>query len=204
MGRRRQDHYARRARKEGYPARSIYKLEALDLRWGLLGPGDRVLDLGCAPGSWLIYAARRVGARGRILGVDRDAVPAPPPGVRTLVADVMETAPERLMEPAASDPGGPFHVVLSDMAPGTTGDRWADHVRSVALARRAATLAAACLAPGGRICIKVFDGELLRELTAELRPLYERLKPQRPQATRRESREVYLVGLGFVGARRSP
>src|SRR5687768_5337254 len=113
--RRRPDHYARRAKKEGRPARSVYKLEEIDGRWRLLRRGDRVLDLGCAPGSWMQYAAERVGPGGRVVGYDLAPVTIRlPPQAEAHVADVFALDPAGL--------GGPFDVVVSDMAPSTMGD----------------------------------------------------------------------------------
>lgn len=191
--RRPRDHYAKKARREGYAARSVYKLEEIDRRVRLFRKGARVLDLGCAPGSWLQYAAAAVGPRGHVVGVDQRPVTRPmPPQVEVLQADVFELDPEAL-----TARGGGFHVVMSDMAPSTTGSRFADHMASVSLCRRALALAVQVLRPGGAFVCKAFEGEEVPALVAEVRPLFERFRRVKPRGTRSESVELYLVGQGF-------
>ncbi|HKI99881.1 MAG TPA: RlmE family RNA methyltransferase [bacterium] len=185
-----QDHYFQRAKREGYAARSVYKLEELDQRYHLLSPGMRVLDLGCAPGSWLQYAARCVGPQGRVVGVDLQALEVSlPPQVRVIQADVFELAPEEL----AAD-GAPFDLVISDMAPRTSGIKSADAARSAQLVLRALALAEAVLRPGGTLLVKVFQGAQLPELRNAFRLVFSRVSIAKPRASRSESVEVYLLG----------
>lgn len=188
----RPDHYTRRAKQAGYAARSVFKLEEIDRRTQLLEGGMRVLDLGCAPGSWTQYAAKRVGPKGRVVGIDRRAIEFDAPNVRTLVGDIFETDAAVFLEAG----GGPFDVVLSDMAPDTTGDRFTDHVRSVELCRRALHLADALVRPGGAFVCKVFDGGDLPDLVDEVRARYGKLKRIKPKSTRSESVELFLVARG--------
>lgn len=185
------DTYSHRARDEGYAARSVYKLKDIDERLRLLAPGQRVLDLGCHPGSWLKYAAQRVGAKGRVVGIDLVATPAPAAWVEVTAGDVFT------WDATALPDAGSFDAVLSDMAPATTGVRVTDHARSMALAERALEIARQVLRPGGLLLIKVFSGEDIQGLEAELRRSFAALTRERPPAVRRDSKEIYLLAKGF-------
>ncbi|MCC6749697.1 MAG: RlmE family RNA methyltransferase [Deltaproteobacteria bacterium] len=185
----RHDAFYRQAKRDQYAARSVYKLQELDQRFRLLGPGLRVLDLGCRPGSWLQYAAERVGEAGRVVGIDRTAVEVPLPAhVRVEIGDVLEVTPETLLGELPC-----FDVVLSDMAPDTTGIAMTDQARSVALYLRALELAAAVGCSGSSFVGKIFMGEGFEGAVAETKRLYARTKVVRPDATRRISSEHYLV-----------
>lgn len=189
MGRRRQDEYARRARREGFPARSVYKLEEIDRRVQLFRPGQRVLDLGAAPGSWTLYAAQRVGRNGRVLALDlQEHVGELPPQVEFRVADVREQSIESLE--------GPFDVVLSDMAPKTMGSRAADQYRSFELFLTAVEVAAQVLASGGAFVGKIFQGAEFELARDALRKHFTKCRVIKPEAVRDESYELFLVGLG--------
>jgi 23S rRNA (uridine2552-2'-O)-methyltransferase len=191
--RRLQDHYGKKARREGFAARSIYKLEEIDRRVGLIKKGARVLDLGCAPGSWLQYAATATGPKGRVVGVDQRPVTVPlPEHVQVFEADVFGVDPATL--------GGRFDVVISDMAPWTSGNRFTDHVRSIELCRRALALAVEVLRPGGAFVCKVFEGEDVPVFVAEVRAHFTDFKRIKPKGTRTESVELYFVAQGFKGA----
>lgn len=188
------DHYFHRAKREGYAARSAFKLEAIDKRRRLLRPGMRVLDLGCAPGSWLQYAAKRVGPTGAVVGVDLKPVGISlPPQARTLTGDVFAIEPAELAGDAL-----PFDAILSDMAPNTSGIKSADAARSAELARRALGLAleGGLLKPSGALLVKVFQGEELAALRAEFGRAFARVHLEKPAASRSESVEVFLLGLG--------
>lgn len=190
-----QDHYFKRAKRENYAARSVYKLKELDKRFGLLGPGLTVLDLGAAPGSWTQYAAQRIGPKGRVLAVDLSEPGASfGPNVTFLVADAFEASPD--LTKALQD-HAPFGLVLSDMAPKTTGVKFADQTRSLELCERAQELAAAWLAPGGNLAVKVFEGPDVKGFTDSLRPLFGKVKAFKPKSSRAESKEMFIVGLGF-------
>ncbi|MBW8004138.1 MAG: RlmE family RNA methyltransferase, partial [Planctomycetes bacterium] len=142
------DSYFHKAKREGYAARSAYKLEEIDRKRRLLRPGMRVLDLGCAPGSWLQYAAQQVGTEGRVTGVDLQEVTASlPSAVTVLQADVFDLGPAQLGGNVEGEGEG-FDVILSDMAPATSGIKQADAARSARLAERALELAQKCLRPG--------------------------------------------------------
>ncbi len=181
------DPWAERAKREGYPARSVYKLQEIDERLGLLRPGDRVLDLGAAPGSWSLYTARRVGPKGHLLAIDLcELQPTLPPWAEVLRADAFS------LDPAAL---GPFDVVLSDMAPPTSGQRTLDQARSASLFGTALDLAEATLTPGGHFVGKLLQGAEMQTLRARIRATFEQERLVRPRATRADSSEIFLVGL---------
>lgn len=190
-----QDHFAREAKARGYAARSVFKLEEIDRKHRLFRRGDRVLDLGCAPGSWSRYAVEQVGAEGVVLGIDLQEVPDHPG--RFLQADLEELPAERIRELL----GGPAQVVLSDMAPRTTGNASADHLRQVALAEAALARAVELLAPGGVFVTKVFDGRDAPALVQDAASRFDKVVRARPPAVRKESREFFLVGLGYLEPR---
>lgn len=189
--RRHPDHFTRKAKQEGYAARSVYKLEEIDRKHRIFRGGQRVLDLGCAPGSWLKYIARKVGQKGRAGGIDRSMVTPMAPNVTTLAGDIFETSVDTLLQLA----NGPYDVITSDMAPDTTGNRFTDHVRSIELCRRAYEVSAALLKPGGTFICKVFEGEDLQSFIMELRPHFQTIKRVKPKSTRSESVELFVVAL---------
>jgi len=160
----------------------------------LFRAGQRVLDLGAFPGSWTQWAARRVGKGGRVLGLD---VQSPPPGLPVNAemreADVLTVTPEEL------GGSGAFDVVLSDMAPATTGHRSLDQMRSQELFMRALELARGVLAPGGAFVGKIFQSGDFPEAKKAVAASFEEARVIRPTATRAESFEVFLVGLRFRG-----
>jgi 23S rRNA (uridine2552-2'-O)-methyltransferase len=187
-----QDHYARRARKENYAARSVYKLDEIQKKHGLIKKGDRVLDLGCAPGSWMQFAARQTGPQGQVVGVDLTAVTlALPPHVQVITGDIYDLAPD-----AARCLGKAFEVVLSDMAPSTTGHKFSDAVRSFELCRCALTVAQAVLLPGGRFVCKIFQGEDFKDFCDQVKTRFDRMHIFKPQSSRKASREIFIIGLG--------
>ena len=184
------DPYTAKAHKEGFAARSIYKLEELDRRLRLARPGLRVLDLGAAPGSWTQYLAGKVGPRGLVVALDLNPLRvAVPPHVKAVELDVL-AAP--LADIAAL---GPFDAVVSDMAPHTTGVREADAARCAELVERAIVIADACLRKGGTFVAKVFQGDDFERLRAMLRERYGEVRTLKPEASRKESVEIYLAGL---------
>ena len=190
MGERSQDHFTRAAKKAGYRARSVFKLEEIDRRTRLFQGGQRVLDLGCSPGSWSQFAAKKVGRRGQIVGIDLKPVQRIADNVVLMRGDAFETSAETLQ-----GDGAPFDVVMSDMAPDTSGNRFTDHIRSIDLCRRALSVAQSLLKPGGHFVCKVFEGEDVNALVGELGALFDQVKRIKPKGTRSESVELFLVGL---------
>jgi 23S rRNA (uridine2552-2'-O)-methyltransferase len=196
-GRRRQDHLARKAQDQGYRARSVYKLVALDEKFSLFphrrrNAGEaaiRVLDLGAAPGSWTQYAVEH-GAQ--VVAVDLQEMRVA--GAECRQADF--TDPEVVATLSAD---GPFDLVLSDAAPATTGNRIVDTSRSEGLVEAIIANLSAWLIPGGACAFKLFQGGGEQTLLATLRERCDRAVLYRPKAVRSESFETYLVGLGFRG-----
>jgi 23S rRNA (uridine2552-2'-O)-methyltransferase len=191
LGRRegRHDHYFHKARQEHFASRAVFKLKAIDERFHLLRTGMRVLDLGCWPGSWLQHAADRVGPSGRVVGIDRAALEiALPNHVTSHVGNVYDVAPRTLLGDLAA-----FDVVLSDMAPDTTGIKFTDAVRSVALVERALEIACAVLVPGGALVAKIFVGEGFDPLLNAMKLAFRHVKMVKPDSSRKESPEQYIV-----------
>ena len=187
------DPYVAAARRQGYRSRAAFKLIELDQRFRLLRPNRRVVDLGCAPGGWTQVAIERVGARGRVLGVDL-AETEPLAGAILLRADLRD--PETIAA-IRSALGGGADVVLSDMAPAATGHHATDHLRIVALAEAAFAAAEEILEPGGIFVAKVFQGGAEGALLAGLKQSFAEVRHAKPPASRAESAETYVVAKGF-------
>ena len=189
----RKDHFHEKAKDAGFRARAVFKLEEIDRAIRLFRPGDRVLDLGCAPGSWLQYAHGKIGDRGRMVGIDRVAIPGIP-NARLMVGDVFTVVPADLLGDLPA-----FDVVMSDMAPDTTGIRHVDQARSEALFERALELAFATLAPDGRFVGKLFQGPDMQRLVGIARSRFASVKTIKPDSSRQESIEQYVTASGFRG-----
>lgn len=187
---RRPDAFTKAAKAKGYPARSVFKLEEIDRRVRLLRAGQRVLDLGAAPGSWSMYAAQKIGPSGKLLAVDLTPITvALGPNARASQGDALSLANEDLALFA------PYDVVLSDMAPSTTGSKIADQARSFELFMRAVQVAEALLAAGGAFVGKLFMSDDFVAARDALRALFAEVRTLRPEGTRSSSGEVFLVGL---------
>jgi 23S rRNA (uridine2552-2'-O)-methyltransferase len=190
------DPYVARAKREGFRSRAAYKLAEIDDKYRLLRPGAHVVDLGAAPGGWSEIAARRIGARGRVIAIDILEM-KPVAGVEFLQLDFLdETAPARLK--AMLD--GKADVVLSDMAANATGHRQTDHLRIMALAEAAAHFAREVLSEGGSFLCKVLQGGTEAALLAALKRDFASVKHVKPPASRSDSAELYLLARGFRGA----
>ena len=190
------DPYVAEARRQGYRSRAAFKLQQLDQRFHLLARGQRVVDLGCAPGGWSQVAAERVGASGAVVGIDLQDTDSLP-GVTLLHGDFRD---EAVMGQIRAALGGPADLVLSDMAAPATGHAATDHLRVVALAEDAFALAATLLKPGGAFVAKVFQGGATGELLAALKISFAEVRHAKPAASRAESAETYVVAKGFRGA----
>ncbi|HEY3081433.1 MAG TPA: RlmE family RNA methyltransferase [Chloroflexota bacterium] len=185
------DRFFRQAKRESYRARSAYKLLELNRRFGLFKPGDAVLDLGAAPGSWSQVAAQVVGPRGRVVAVDLSPI-EPLEGVATLQADILD--PAGLIEMRAAL-GRPADAVVSDVSPRVSGNRLADQARSIELALGSLEVAAELSRPGSSFAVKLFRGEDFDGFVERVGQAYRRARVAVPEATRSESREAYVLGL---------
>ncbi len=189
------DKWAKKAKEKGFPARSVFKLEEIQKKYKLLKPGFIVLDLGCAPGSWSKFAAKEVGNKGKVIGIDLQDVKISLPNFVFLQKDAFSLEKKDFEALGIKV----FDVILSDMAPKTTGDKFGDHVRSVNLARRAFELASEVLKKGGSLVIKVFEGEKMPFLKKEIEKSFKSVKFFKPKSSRKESREIFIIALGFKG-----
>ncbi len=188
------DEYVKKAQKEGYRARAVYKLLEIDEKDRLLKPGMTVVDLGAAPGSWSEVAAQRVGNKGRVFALDilpMDSLP----GVTFIQGDFREEAPYNALLEALN--GAQVDLVMSDMAPNISGMKAVDQPRAMYLAELALELARKVLRPGGDLLIKVFNGEGLDAFKQELRKDFDRLIVRKPRASRPRSAEIYLLARGY-------
>jgi 23S rRNA (uridine2552-2'-O)-methyltransferase len=189
------DPYVARAKRESYRSRAAFKLIEIDDKHRLFKPGGRVADLGAAPGGWSQVAAKRVGANGRVVGIDildMDEIP----GVEFAKIDFLDPeAPDRLKAML----GGPADVVLSDMAANATGHRQTDHLKIMALVEAAAQFAGEVLKPGGSFLSKVIQGGTEGALLAGLKRDFATVKHVKPAASRSDSAELYVLATGFRG-----
>lgn len=189
------DHYFKKAKQENYPARSVYKLEEIEKQSRLFFPGATVLDLGACPGSWTLYAAKRVGEKGRVLAIDLNPAGTAFSGnVTYLTGDMLDPAPE-IVE--AFSTLGPFDLVLSDMAPKTTGIKFTDQARSLELCEAALSVAVSRLKPGGAFVVKIFQGPDAPAFQKGLRDFFDKVRVAKPKSSRAESKEIFYVATGF-------
>jgi 23S rRNA (uridine2552-2'-O)-methyltransferase len=186
----RPDHFTKEAKKAGFPARSVWKLDEIDRRIHLFKPGMRVLDLGAAPGGWSLYAAQKIGPYGKLLAVDLSPLGTTlPPHATFLQGDALS------LEDGQVAVFAPYDVVLSDMAPRTTGQKGVDQARSFELFMRALAVAGSLVKPGGSFVGKLFMSEELRSARSSLRGLFAEERLIRPEGTRSVSTELFVVGL---------
>jgi 23S rRNA (uridine2552-2'-O)-methyltransferase len=189
-----EDHYSRQAKLERFPARSVYKLKEIQQKHRLINKGDKVLALGCAPGSWLLYAATLTGSSGRVIGIDRLPISISlPPHVKVHSGDVLALDMDRFKEL-----GNDFNSVISDMAPATTGKKNVDAARSFYLCQRALSIAEQCLIPGGSFVCKLFQGEDFERFTAMVKAVFVKQKVFKPKSSRKASREIYIIGIDKI------
>ena len=187
--RKRPDHWTQKAKAAGYQARSVFKLEEIDRRFSILKNLKRVVDLGCAPGSWSEHISRRF-PKAALVGIDIQQVESYP---GDFIHGSILTTPNSVFFDKL---GGSADLVLSDMAPNTTGNRFGDHIRQLELAKMALGSAIDLLCVGGHFVVKVFDGEDAYEYVQSIRPHFERVRRIKPEATRNESVEFFVLGYG--------
>ena len=187
------DFFTRKAHSEGYPARSVYKLEEINQAHRLIKPGDTVLDVGAAPGSWTLYTHRcLIKGNGKIVSCDLNplSLDPVPPTVVEITGDAFskEIRPRLVAE-------GPYDAIISDAAPMTTGNRIVDTTRSEYLAEQVTILAEEHLKPHGNMVIKIFQGGGEQEILRKMRTMFAKAKAFKPKASRDDSFEVFLIGL---------
>ncbi len=188
------DHYFKKAKKENFAARSVFKLEEIDKRYHLFKPGQLVLDLGASPGSWSQYASQKVGDKGRVLGVDLSPVTVSLPNAAFIQADLYDLKLEDIFKEHGFHP--PFDLVISDMAPKTTGIRSVDQDRSTALCELALDVARRFLKPKGHFVCKLFHNDQFTNLRDEIKKSFDKFEAVKPDSTRKISKEIFLVGIG--------
>jgi 23S rRNA (uridine2552-2'-O)-methyltransferase len=190
------DEYVKRAQQDGYRSRAVYKLLEIHEKDRLLRPGLAVVDLGAAPGGWSQLATRLVGGQGRVMALDILPMESLP-SVEFIEGDFRETAVlDQLL--AALD-GRPVDLVLSDMAPNTSGIKAVDQPSSLYLAELALDFARQCLKPGGDFLVKAFQGEGFDKFLKELRVAFATVAPRKPRASRARSAEQYLLARNYRG-----
>lgn len=182
--------YTRKAREENYPARSVYKLKEINEKYKIIKSGDKILDLGCAPGSWLLYISEKIGERGMVVGVDLKDINIPEKkNIFFTKEDILELETQKLKTE--------YNVVVSDLAPNTSGIDFADVEESLELSGEALEVAKKVLINNGNFVCKVLEGEGIRDFFKKVESNFEFCKRFRPKATRRESREIYIVAKNF-------
>lgn len=192
---RKEEHFYRKAKREGYRSRASYKLKQLDEKYELLGRGDVAVDLGAAPGGWLQVAREKVGEKGFVLGVDLESIEELDyQNVETVQADITEPETEDLIRENLPRPPD---IILSDASPDISGIWDVDHARSVGLARATLNLSRGLLEVGGNVLIKVFQGELFDDLMKDAKGIFDFHKASTPKASRKGSAEIYVIGKGF-------
>ncbi len=188
------DHYTERARKEKYPARSVFKLQEIQRKFHVIKRGHHVLDCGCAPGSWLLYSSQLIGRDGKVVGVDLQPLTIRVPANAVVYTGDVLSPNETLLTAI----GDGYHVVLSDMAPSTTGQQTTDAARSYALCSAALDLAVRVLLPGGGFVSKIFQGEDFQTYRNNVRGRFAQVKIFKPMSSRKASREIFIIATGKV------
>lgn len=187
------DYYFKKAKTENFAARSVFKLQEIDDRFKLFKTGYKVLDLGAAPGSWSQYASQKVGPQGRVLGTDIQPIKLTLTNAIFITGDMRRANLPEIMQQHGIVP--PFDVVLSDMAPKTTGIRITDQARSLELCELALETAEKYLRPRGHFVVKLFHSEEFEGFRDKLRQRFGRVEVLRPKSTRKESKEIFFIAL---------
>ena len=186
------DHLTQRAKAENYPARSIYKLEEIQKKFKIMKKNDQVLDLGCAPGSWLLYAAKQVGGRGRVFGIDLKPIEIKlPDNVMAAKDNILNLDNDSFLNKNKG-----FNVILSDMAPATTGRKDVDALRSFELCNMALTVVDDFLVQNGHFVCKIFQGNDFNVFQKDVKSKFKECKIFKPDSCRKQSKEIYIIAKG--------
>lgn len=190
------DHYAKKARKEQYVARSVYKLIEIDQKYRILKPGDQVLDLGASPGSWSQFASQKIGEKGKLLGMDLKKVFLTLPNGVFIKGDinVLDFGPALELHGFTE----PFDIVLSDMAPDTTSSRFTDQMKSLELCEMALQTVHRLLKPGGNFVCKIFDSGDAMSFRDDLKKCFKSVQLLRPKSVQNSSKEFFMIGMGYL------
>jgi len=195
LKKRRRDFYYRKAKLEGLRSRAAYKLEQLDKKFKIFKGVKKVLDLCCAPGGWLQYSLSRIGNDGLIIGVDLVEI-APLPNVYFIRGDITR---EETLEKIVKVANGKIDLVLSDCSPNVSGIWELDHARQIYLAETSLKIARKVLRKGGKFVVKVFQGDLFNNYLDKVRAFFKMVKVTKPEASRKESAEMYIIAFNFNG-----
>ncbi|MBX7231596.1 MAG: RlmE family RNA methyltransferase [Bdellovibrionales bacterium] len=183
------DHYFHKAKKEGFVARSAYKLQEIQQKYKIIRPGDRVLDLGCSPGSWSQVAAKIIGENGFLTGIDLKPVTiSSTKRTQFIVGDILNLDLKEM---------GPFSVILSDMAPSTSGIKSRDQALSEELCYTVLSIAKRRLDKGGNLVMKLFEGPESEQVAKQTKDLFAKVQRYKPLAVRKGSYETYIIGTSF-------
>jgi len=183
------DHLTQRAKNENYPARSVYKLEEIQNKFNVLKKKDQVLDLGCAPGSWLLYAAKQIGHQGKVFGIDLKQIKIQlPENVFAIKENILNLEKVSFLDETTG-----FNAILSDMAPATTGRKDVDALRSFELCNMALTVADDFLLQNGHFVCKIFQGNEFNAFQKKVKSKFKDCKIFKPESCRKQSKEIYII-----------
>ncbi len=196
MGYNPKDHFFKKAKAEDYLARSVYKLQEIDEKYKIIRNSDIIVDLGASPGSWSQYCLKHIGQNGRLIGIDLTEVTViKDPRYIFYHEDIFRMNwPEELAKLNVEK----LDVVLSDMAPKTTGIKLTDQVRSLELCQMALQFSADYLRPGGKFVCKLFNSEQFKEFQTAMKKQFKRVEAMKPDSTRKISKEIFLIGLDKI------
>jgi len=187
---RQNEFYTTLAKKEGYPARSVYKLKEIDEKYKIIKKNNRVLDLGCAPGSWLLYISQKVGNGGKVVGVDIEEI-------KILKKANIVFVKRSVFDLKESDFKDKFEAVVSDLSSKTSGVKFLDTGKSLELAEKSFEIAKSVLLPGGNFVCKIFESESSDEFFKKVKNCFDFAKRFKPKAVIKKSKEFYIIGRGF-------
>ncbi|MES2803529.1 MAG: RlmE family RNA methyltransferase [Bdellovibrionota bacterium] len=192
-----QDHYFKKAKEQNFVARSVFKLEEIDQKFKIISPNQKILDLGASPGSWSQYCSKKIGPNGRLLGVDLTEIDLKlsktMSNAKFIQADLRDINLEEIFKEYGFN--DPFDIVLSDMAPKTTGIRITDQARSFELCEIALNVARKFLRKDGHFVCKLFHSDDFSKLREEIKKDFQKFEAVKPDSTRKISKEIFLVGL---------